>query len=124
MLQRPKGFKLMRWAISYFLEFWTVFNGVDFDGRELLWIIDTCFLQKYKFFNSYWLTESSPWFFKIALQELAERVNGDMRMALNQLQYMSLSMSVINYDDIKQRFLTSSKDEDISPFTAVDKYDV
>lgn len=43
-------------------------------------------------------------------------------MALNQLQYMSLSMSVINYNDIKQRLLSSSKDEDISPFTAVDKY--
>lgn len=45
-------------------------------------------------------------------------------MALNQLQYMSLSMSVIKYDDIRQRLLTSAKDEDISPFTAVDKYDV
>ncbi|GMI73294.1 replication factor C1, replication factor C 1 [Hibiscus trionum] len=58
---------------------------------------------------------------EIALEELAERVNGDMRMALNQLQYMSLSMSVINYNDIRQRLLSSSKDEDISPFTAVDK---
>lgn len=43
-------------------------------------------------------------------------------MALNQLQYMSLSMSVIKFDDIKQRLQSSSKDEDISPFTAVDKY--
>ncbi|KAI4334153.1 hypothetical protein L6164_018878 [Bauhinia variegata] len=58
---------------------------------------------------------------EIALEELAERVNGDMRMALNQLHYMSLSMSVVNYDDIRQRLLTCSKDEDISPFTAVDK---
>lgn len=58
---------------------------------------------------------------EIALEELAERVNGDMRMALNQLQYMSLSMSVIKYDDIRQRLLNSAKDEDISPFTAVDK---
>ncbi|KAM7528495.1 hypothetical protein LguiB_031905 [Lonicera macranthoides] len=58
---------------------------------------------------------------EIALEELAERVNGDMRMALNQLQYMSLSMQVIKYDDIRQRLLSSSKDEDISPFTAVDK---
>ncbi|XP_048324213.2 replication factor C subunit 1 [Ziziphus jujuba] len=58
---------------------------------------------------------------EIALEELAERVNGDMRMALNQLQYMSLSMSVIKYDDVRQRLLTSGKDEDISPFTAVDK---
>ncbi|XWS74662.1 hypothetical protein CRYUN_Cryun01aG0017200 [Craigia yunnanensis] len=58
---------------------------------------------------------------EIALEELAEKVNGDMRMALNQLQYMSLSMSVIKYDDIRQRLLSSSKDEDISPFTAVDK---
>ncbi|KAL2344013.1 hypothetical protein Fmac_005298 [Flemingia macrophylla] len=30
-------------------------------------------------------------------------------------------MSVINYDDIRQRFLTNAKDEDISPFTFVDK---
>ncbi|CAM8899507.1 unnamed protein product [Rhodiola kirilowii] len=58
---------------------------------------------------------------EIALEELAERVNGDMRMALNQLQYMSLSMSVIKYDDIRKRLLSSSKDEDTSPFTAVDK---
>ncbi|KAB1215676.1 Replication factor C subunit 1 [Morella rubra] len=58
---------------------------------------------------------------EIALEELAERVNGDMRMALNQLQYLSLSMSVFNSDDIRQRLLSSAKDEDISPFTAVDK---
>ncbi|CAL5425574.1 unnamed protein product [Camellia sinensis] len=58
---------------------------------------------------------------QIALEELAERVNGDVRMALNQLQYMSLSMSVIKYDDVRQRLLSSAKDVDISPFTAVDK---
>ncbi|XP_031254201.1 replication factor C subunit 1-like [Pistacia vera] len=58
---------------------------------------------------------------EIALEELAERVNGDMRMAINQLQYMSLSMSNIKYDDIRQRLLSSAKDEDISPFAAVDK---
>uniref|UniRef100_A0A803L7N0 Replication factor C subunit 1 n=1 Tax=Chenopodium quinoa TaxID=63459 RepID=A0A803L7N0_CHEQI len=58
---------------------------------------------------------------EIALEELAERCNGDMRMAVNQLQYMSLSMSVIRYDDIRQRLLSNAKDEDISPFTAVDK---
>ncbi|CAA6667946.1 unnamed protein product [Spirodela intermedia] len=57
----------------------------------------------------------------IALEELADRVNGDMRMAINQLQYMSLSLSVINYDDVRARLLNSAKDEDISPFTAVDK---
>ncbi|XP_075633211.1 replication factor C subunit 1-like [Castanea sativa] len=38
---------------------------------------------------------------QIALEELADRVNGDMRMAVNQLQYMSLSVSVIKYDDIR-----------------------
>ncbi|KAK1288336.1 hypothetical protein QJS10_CPB19g01289 [Acorus calamus] len=58
---------------------------------------------------------------EIALEELAERVNGDMRLAINELQYMSLSLSVIKYDDIRGRLLSSSKDEDISPFTAVDK---
>ncbi|KAK0572374.1 hypothetical protein LWI29_030647 [Acer saccharum] len=50
---------------------------------------------------------------EIALEELAERVNGDMRMALNQLQYMKLSMSVIKYDDIRKRLLSSAKDEHI-----------
>lgn len=45
-------------------------------------------------------------------------------MALNQLQYMSLSQSVIDYDDIRARLLSSSKDEDISPFAAVDKYNL
>ena len=44
-------------------------------------------------------------------------------MAINQLQYMSLSMSVIKYDDVRQRLLSSAKDEDISPFVAVDKYE-
>ncbi|KAK4374899.1 hypothetical protein RND71_005576 [Anisodus tanguticus] len=58
---------------------------------------------------------------EIALEELSDRVGGDMRMALNQLQYMSLSKSVIQYDDIRQRLLSSSKDEDISPFKAVEK---
>ncbi|KAL6195986.1 hypothetical protein ACLB2K_031603 [Fragaria x ananassa] len=58
---------------------------------------------------------------EIGLEELADRVNGDMRMALNQLHYMSLSMSVIKYEDVRQRLLSSGKDEDISPFTAVDK---
>ncbi|KAM0937086.1 putative BRCT domain, AAA+ ATPase domain, ATPase, AAA-type, core, replication factor C subunit 1 [Dioscorea sansibarensis] len=58
---------------------------------------------------------------EIALEELADRVNGDIRMALNQLQYMSFSQSVLEYDDIKRRLLASAKDEDISPFTAVDK---
>nr|XP_011459476.1 PREDICTED: LOW QUALITY PROTEIN: replication factor C subunit 1 [Fragaria vesca subsp. vesca] len=58
---------------------------------------------------------------EIALEELADRVNGDMRMALNQLHYMSLSMSVIKYEDVRQRLRSSEKDEDISPFTAVDK---
>ncbi|XP_074309592.1 replication factor C subunit 1 isoform X2 [Silene latifolia] len=58
---------------------------------------------------------------EIALEELAERCNGDIRMAINQLQYMSLSMSVIKYDDIRKRLVSNAKDEDISPFTAVDK---
>ena len=56
------------------------------------------------------------------MEELAERVHGDIRMALNHLQYMSLSQSVVKYDDIRLRLNSSSKDEDISPFTAVDKY--
>ncbi|KAG8090019.1 hypothetical protein GUJ93_ZPchr0011g27369 [Zizania palustris] len=56
-----------------------------------------------------------------AMEELAERVHGDIRMALNHLQYMSLSQSVVKYDDIRQRLNSSTKDEDISPFTAVDK---
>lgn len=59
---------------------------------------------------------------QVALEELANRVNGDMRMAINQLQYMGLQMSVIKYDDVIERLKSSAKDEDISPFTAVDKY--
>ncbi|XP_002963662.2 replication factor C subunit 1 [Selaginella moellendorffii] len=57
----------------------------------------------------------------IALEELSERTHGDMRLALNQLQYMSLHTSVLKYDDIKQYAVASGKDEDISPFSAVDK---
>ncbi|KAI3944390.1 hypothetical protein MKW98_006551 [Papaver atlanticum] len=58
---------------------------------------------------------------EIALEGLAERFNGDMRMSLNQLQYMSLSMSVFQYDDVRQHLLSSAKDEDTSLFTAVAK---
>ncbi|PHT51448.1 Replication factor C subunit 1 [Capsicum baccatum] len=50
---------------------------------------------------------------EIALEELADRVDGDMRMALNQLQYTSLAKS--------QHLLSRSKDEDISPFKAIEK---
>eukprot|EP00249_Psilotum_nudum_P023458 c28881_g2_i1 orf=668-3328(-) len=57
----------------------------------------------------------------IALEELGERVNGDMRMALNQLQYMNLQSQVVRYADMKSRLVSSAKDEDISPFNAVDK---
>ncbi|GAB4829010.1 replication factor C subunit 1 [Ancistrocladus abbreviatus] len=53
----------------------------------------------------------------LQVNEFAERSNGDMRLALNQLRYMSLSMSVIKYDDIRKCLLSSAKDEDISPFT-------
>lgn len=58
---------------------------------------------------------------QIALEELSERVNGDMRMALNQLQYMSLRSQVLNYADIRTRLMASAKDEDVTPFSAVDK---
>ncbi|GLJ21618.1 hypothetical protein SUGI_0402080 [Cryptomeria japonica] len=58
---------------------------------------------------------------EIALEELGERVNGDMRMAINQLQYMSLSFSVLKYADMKARLQSNAKDEDVTPFTAVDK---
>ncbi|KAF3651342.1 Replication factor C subunit 1 [Capsicum annuum] len=50
---------------------------------------------------------------EIALEELADRVDGDMRMALNQLQYISLAK--------RQHLLSRSKDEDISPFKAIEK---
>jgi len=42
-------------------------------------------------------------------------------MAINQLQYTSLSHSVIGYNDIRDRLRSSAKDEDFSPFTAADK---
>ena len=57
----------------------------------------------------------------MALEELAERVNGDMRMALNELQYMNLRTQVVKFDDVKARLRSSGKDEDMSPFTAVDR---
>ena len=57
----------------------------------------------------------------MALEELAERVNGDMRMALNELQYMNLRTQVVKFDDVKARLRLSGKDEDMSPFTAVDR---
>lgn len=58
---------------------------------------------------------------QIALEELSERVNRDMRMALNQLQYMSLRSQVLNYADIRTRLMESAKDEDVTPFSAVEK---
>ncbi|KAJ7519359.1 hypothetical protein O6H91_20G035600 [Diphasiastrum complanatum] len=58
---------------------------------------------------------------EVTLEELADQSNGDMRMALNQLQYMSLRSKSLKYTDMKSRLLASRKDEDITPFTAVDK---
>lgn len=57
----------------------------------------------------------------LALEELSERVNGDMRMALNQLQYMSLRSRSLKYSDVRTRLMASAKDEDVTPFSAVDK---
>eukprot|EP00897_Mesotaenium_endlicherianum_P009643 jgi/Mesen1/8707/ME000052S08136 len=56
-----------------------------------------------------------------ALEELAEKVNGDMRMALNQLQYMALSSRTLSYADLKARLNASAKDEDMKPMAALDK---
>lgn len=58
---------------------------------------------------------------QLALEELSERVNGDMRMALNQLQYMSLRSRTLKYTDVRTRLMASAKDEDVTPFSAVDK---
>jgi replication factor C subunit 1 len=58
---------------------------------------------------------------KLALEELADQVKGDMRMALNQMQYMSLRSPIVNYADMRTRLMMSAKDEDMSPFSAVDK---
>lgn len=58
---------------------------------------------------------------QLAMEELSERVNGDMRMALNQLQYMSLRSQTLKYTDVHTRLMASAKDEDVSPFSAVDK---
>ncbi|KAK4482759.1 hypothetical protein RD792_009927 [Penstemon davidsonii] len=89
----------------------------------IICICNDRYSQKLKSLVNYCLLLSfrKPTKQQIALEELAERVNGDIRMAINQLQYMSLDMKVIKFDDIKQRLQSSSKDEDISPFTAVDK---
>jgi hypothetical protein len=67
-----------------------------------------------------YLTETMCWL-QLALEELSERVNGDMRMALNQLQYMSLRSRTLKYTDVRTRLMASAKDEDVSPFSAVDK---
>ena len=67
------------------------------------------------------LTFRRLFWLQIALEELSERVNGDMRMALNQLQYMSLRSQVLNYADIRTRLMASAKDEDVTPFSAIDK---
>ncbi|CAI7780622.1 unnamed protein product [Closterium sp. NIES-53] len=55
-----------------------------------------------------------------ALEELAERTGGDMRLALNQLQYMSLSCRQLSYQEVKQRMQANAKDEDIRPMAAAD----
>ncbi|CAM6042954.1 unnamed protein product [Sphagnum compactum] len=60
-------------------------------------------------------------FADLALEELADQVKGDMRMALNQMQYMSLRSPIVNYADMRTRLMMSAKDEDMSPFSAVDK---
>ncbi|GBG82876.1 hypothetical protein CBR_g36402 [Chara braunii] len=58
----------------------------------------------------------------VALEELSDRVNGDMRLALNQLHYMSLKSSkVIKFTDMRARLVASAKDEDLTAFTAVDR---
>ncbi|CAM6084916.1 unnamed protein product [Calypogeia fissa] len=58
---------------------------------------------------------------EVTLEEIAQRTNGDMRMALNQLQYMSLRTRTLKFAEVRSRMLASSKDEDISPFSAADK---
>ncbi|CAI5515385.1 unnamed protein product [Closterium sp. Naga37s-1] len=55
-----------------------------------------------------------------ALEELAERTGGDMRLALNQLQYMALSCRQLSYQEVKQRMQANAKDEDIRPMAAAD----
>ncbi|KAG0571355.1 hypothetical protein KC19_VG004700 [Ceratodon purpureus] len=58
---------------------------------------------------------------QIALEELSERVNGDMRKALNQFQYISLRSRTLKYTDVRARLMARAKDEDVSPISAVDK---
>ncbi|KAG6545470.1 hypothetical protein Mapa_013072 [Marchantia paleacea] len=55
------------------------------------------------------------------LEEIAERSNGDMRTSLNQLQYMSLRTTALNFNDVHTRLVASAKDEALSPFTAAEK---
>eukprot|EP00850_Spirogloea_muscicola_P007171 SM000035S13151 [mRNA] locus=s35:789176:794102:- [translate_table: standard] len=57
----------------------------------------------------------------VTLEELGEHVNGDMRMALNQLQYMSLRTRELKLADMQHRLAVSAKDEDVSPFIAADR---
>lgn len=55
------------------------------------------------------------------LEELGERVNGDLRMAVNQLEYMALRSRHLSSEGVKSRALSSAKDEDLRPMAAVDK---
>lgn len=59
--------------------------------------------------------------FQNTLEEIAERSNGDMRTSLNQLQYMSLRTTALNFNDVHTRLVASAKDEALSPFTAAEK---
>lgn len=60
-------------------------------------------------------------YLQVSLEEIGERTNGDMRMALNQLQYMSLQTRVLKFADLRARLVAGAKDRDVSPFNAVDQ---
>ena len=55
-----------------------------------------------------------------ALEELSEMTNGDMRLALNQLQYLALTSRSLSFMQVKERMKANAKDQDIKPMAAMD----
>ena len=58
---------------------------------------------------------------EMALQQLAEECNTDIRLSLNMLQMFARRARVMRFDDVKQQFAAGGKDVDMSIFTIMDQ---
>eukprot|EP00899_Mesostigma_viride_P017099 jgi/Mesvir1/25390/Mv01429-RA.1 len=56
----------------------------------------------------------------IALENLVESVQGDIRLCLNLLQMWRARSDSLSYDDVKDNLKGGGKDADVSPFSAAD----